>query len=241
MHTYRVEVTTRHHTDTEILTELCSAGLTGLNSVTAGRLFFLDAGFDLGAAQRIASDLLSDPVTEQISVCTENAQIQAAPDGIALEIHPRPGVMDPVAESTLAELRDAGHAVSAVRTARRLVLRGAASAEAVLATARRALANESIEEIVLGTAGVRPPPRPAERGFQLVTVLLRDLESPALESLSRRGHLFLSLTEMQAIQAHYLTLGRDPTDLELETLAQTWSEHCVHKTLKSLAALLGKT
>src|SRR5262249_14394590 len=32
---------------------------------------------------------------------------------------------------------------------------------------------------------------------------------------------------------HYKSLGREPRDIELETLAQTWSEHCVHKTLKS--------
>src|SRR5204862_605 len=31
----------------------------------------------------------------------------------------------------------------------------------------------------------------------------------------------------------YRRAGREPTDIELETLAQTWSEHCVHKTLKS--------
>ena len=36
---------------------------------------------------------------------------------------------------------------------------------------------------------------------------------------------------MQTIQAHFRTLGRDPTDVELETIAQTWSEHCSHKTL----------
>src|SRR5205807_10453838 len=34
------------------------------------------------------------------------------------------------------------------------------------------------------------------------------------------------------IQAYYRELGREPTDAELETLAQTWSEHCSHKTLK---------
>jgi phosphoribosylformylglycinamidine synthase len=34
-------------------------------------------------------------------------------------------------------------------------------------------------------------------------------------------------------------LQRDPTDLELETLAQTWSEHCVHKTLKSAVDYVG--
>ncbi len=36
---------------------------------------------------------------------------------------------------------------------------------------------------------------------------------------------------MQTIQQYFRELGRDPTDIELETLAQTWSEHCSHKTL----------
>ena len=50
--------------------------------------------------------------------------------------------------------------------------------------------------------------------------------------LSRERQLSLSLAEMRAIQAHFRELGREPTDVELETLAQTWSEHCSHKTLK---------
>ncbi len=44
---------------------------------------------------------------------------------------------------------------------------------------------------------------------------------------------------MQAIQAHFRDAGRDPTDVELETLAQTWSEHCSHKTLKGQHRLRG--
>src|SRR5208282_2956814 len=52
------------------------------------------------------------------------------------------------------------------------------------------------------------------------------------QKLSREGHLFLSLAEMKAIQSYYREQGREPTDIELETLAQTWSEHCSHKTLK---------
>ncbi|HEX4124551.1 MAG TPA: AIR synthase-related protein, partial [Tepidisphaeraceae bacterium] len=54
-----------------------------------------------------------------------------------------------------------------------------------------------------------------------------------LTKLSREGHLFLSLAEMKAIQDYFRSENREPTDIELETLAQTWSEHCVHKTLKS--------
>lgn len=52
-----------------------------------------------------------------------------------------------------------------------------------------------------------------------------------LQRLSKEGQLYLSLTEMQTIQSAFAKLDRDPTDIELETLAQTWSEHCSHKTL----------
>lgn len=45
---------------------------------------------------------------------------------------------------------------------------------------------------------------------------------------TRRGPLALSLEYMQAIQAHFKKLRRDPTDIELESIAQTWSEHCKH-------------
>ena len=55
-----------------------------------------------------------------------------------------------------------------------------------------------------------------------------------LMRISREGTLSLNLNEMKAIQAHFGTLGRNPTDVEIETLAQTWSEHCVHKTFKSI-------
>ena len=52
--------------------------------------------------------------------------------------------------------------------------------------------------------------------------------------ISQEGLLSLNLAEMQAIQAHFAKLERNPTDVELETIAQTWSEHCVHKTFKSM-------
>ncbi len=43
-----------------------------------------------------------------------------------------------------------------------------------------------------------------------------------------RGPLALELDFMLAIRDHFRTLGRNPTDIELEALAQTWSEHCKH-------------
>ena len=52
-----------------------------------------------------------------------------------------------------------------------------------------------------------------------------------LMRLSKEGQLYLSLPEMQTIRSKFQELDRDPTDIELETIAQTWSEHCSHKTL----------
>ena len=48
------------------------------------------------------------------------------------------------------------------------------------------------------------------------------------EKGDRRGPLALDLASMKAIQEHFRKLKRNPTDIELESLAQTWSEHCKH-------------
>ncbi|HAL14766.1 MAG TPA: phosphoribosylformylglycinamidine synthase, partial [Planctomycetaceae bacterium] len=67
--------------------------------------------------------------------------------------------------------------------------------------------------------------------YELITVPIRSLDDDALMKLSSEGQLYLTLVEMQTIKAHFEELGRDPTDIELESVAQTWSEHCSHKTL----------
>ncbi len=45
---------------------------------------------------------------------------------------------------------------------------------------------------------------------------------------TRRGPLALDLTYMKTIQAYFKKLGRNPTDIEIESIGQTWSEHCKH-------------
>ncbi len=44
----------------------------------------------------------------------------------------------------------------------------------------------------------------------------------------RRGPLALDLDSMQNIKKYFDKLRRNPTDIEIESLAQTWSEHCKH-------------
>lgn len=55
-----------------------------------------------------------------------------------------------------------------------------------------------------------------------------------LVRISKQGVLSLTLGEMLAIKQYFRKQKRNPSDVELETIAQTWSEHCVHKTFKGI-------
>ena len=65
------------------------------------------------------------------------------------------------------------------------------------------------------------------------TVPICDMTDQQLLDLSKKGLLALNLAEMRTVQQHFRGQKREPTDVELETLAQTWSEHCSHKTFKA--------
>ncbi|MBI5201953.1 MAG: phosphoribosylformylglycinamidine synthase subunit PurL [Elusimicrobia bacterium] len=54
-----------------------------------------------------------------------------------------------------------------------------------------------------------------------------------LAELNRRYGWSLSADELSAVQAHFRSESREPTRAEVETIAQTWSEHCKHKTFTS--------
>ena len=58
---------------------------------------------------------------------------------------------------------------------------------------------------------------------------IRDLDADALVALSKGMKLALFRDDMLAVQAYYRDKGREPTDVELEVIAQTWSEHCKHR------------
>ncbi len=212
--------------------------LAHVKGMVASALYFVRGPLDRAAAEIVGRDLLADPISQTFALAEGMTQRDA--DEVALEVHYLPGVMDPVAISTadaIADLLGAGVRVD-VRTARRYVIEGARGEADLHRIARDVLANECIEAVYIQGFGRddRLPeafPVAPQASCEPRTVPLRSLDREALVALSRQAHLFLSATEMETIRVHFETLGRDPTDLELETLAQTWSEHCVHKTLKS--------
>ncbi len=148
-------------------------------------------------------------------------------------MHLKPGVMDPVAASAESALRDLGVQVKQIRTGRAFVFDTTLSPAQLQSIASRLLANGVIESVHFEPFVPTEFESGHEYVFALKHVNLLKLTDAELTRLSRDGHLFLSLEEMKAAQSYFREQGREPTDIELETLAQTWSEHCVHKTLKS--------
>jgi len=55
-----------------------------------------------------------------------------------------------------------------------------------------------------------------------------------LETISKKRLLSLNLGEMKKIQKYYKGKGKSATDVELECIAQTWSEHCKHKVFNGI-------
>ncbi|MGA2257849.1 MAG: phosphoribosylformylglycinamidine synthase subunit PurS, partial [Thermoguttaceae bacterium] len=149
---------------------------------------------------------------------------------LLIHVLPKPGVMDPVAQSVMSAIEDFGLKAEVVRTLKKYWIEGLNS-DRVGALSAKVLANDAIEQVIVGPLGFRHLELGAAYNFRLTTVSIRTMDDEDLRVLSRQGQLYLSLVEMQTIQAYFQKLGRDPTDAELETVAQTWSEHCSHKTL----------
>ncbi|MDR0791577.1 MAG: phosphoribosylformylglycinamidine synthase subunit PurL [Methanomassiliicoccaceae archaeon] len=68
--------------------------------------------------------------------------------------------------------------------------------------------------------------------FELYDVRIRNANDDGLEAISRDLGLGLSLDEMKMVKKYFAGDGRDPTDVELQSLGQAWSEHCCYKSTK---------
>ena len=99
------------------------------------------------------------------------------------------------------------------------------------------LANEVIERFQIDAAVVPPFVEDLPADLTVDTIQLTGLDDDALLALSKERRLSLDLREMRQIQQIFADEGREPTDVELEMFAQTWSEHCVHKTFKAKITL----
>src|SRR5438105_7521303 len=234
---WEVEIQTRDH-DPE-RERVCDAfnllahNDEGARLITRSARGYLLQG-DIGRKEvdRLGSMLLIDSLVETGRIENLDVKDSGRAPRDRLTVLLKPGVMDPAAMSVTETAREFGIPIDTVRTFRRYYMN---HDDSPLTTHRsfltKVLANDAIEQIVEGHITEQHLSLGTAYQFHLTTVPLRDLGEQALLRLSREGQLSLNLAEMKSIQAYYRDLGREPTDIELETIAQTWSEHCSHKTL----------
>ncbi|HEX6811183.1 MAG TPA: phosphoribosylformylglycinamidine synthase subunit PurL [Planctomycetota bacterium] len=223
------------------LRALRGSGLEGVEDVRSRRGYLLAAELPEARVREFAHAVLCDPVVDQFVVHAPGTSPPPPAGAHLVTIVPRPGVTDPVAHSVQKALADMNLPVVATGTYRVYDVRGRVEARHLLAAARKALANDVVQEVLLDAMPAGLPGASAEPDLAVQTIALANLDHAGLERLSQQGGLALDGTEMTAIQQHFQQQGRAPTRLELETLAQTWSEHCKHKTLTGTVRYQGRT
>src|SRR6266436_6130927 len=211
--------------------------------IRTAQLYYLTGNLTPSQVNQFTRQLLIDPVIQEAEM---SQQPEATRAEHIVDVFFHPGVTDTLAESVLTGASMLGiTGLERVETGKRYVLDQRLSADEVRTITGEFLYNPVIQHFALQNNGVgarfianessetlqdvkEPPLNRTHRYIQLT-----GMTGEQLLELSRAGLLALNLDEMRAIQQHYREQGREPTDVELETLAQTWSEHCSHKTFKA--------
>ena len=217
-------------------------------------VYTLDVELSPDELKRIAEGPLVDPVIQHYSI---DEPLARDFDWI-VEVGFRPGVTDNVGRTAReaielvleTELKED----EKVYTSKQCLIKGNLTLKEVEKIAAGLLANELIQKFTIvhtgdfALQGEVPPAVPRVRGESTsdkVSEIDLDVSDEELMKVSRDGVLALNLDEMKAIQKHIrneevirerekVGLGGKLTDVEIEALAQTWSEHCKHKIFNGI-------
>ncbi len=228
------------HAAREVVAGAAELGIAGCTAARTAAGWLIEGDLSRADVERIAATLLADPVTEAFVVDRVGAAgLTAGRADLATVVHvlPRPGVTDPAGLTAEQAIATLGH-TARVRSLRKYWLPALGDDDA-RRLATRLLANEAIHDIVVGPLALASLGGGRSWTFTQETVRLEGLDDAALVRLSRDRCLALTARELHAVRDHFRGLGRDPFEIELETIAQTWSEHCCHKTLSSAVDHVG--
>jgi len=197
--TYRVEVFWRGQLDGRALDLLDQishlAAPPNIKQVQVSNLYFLRGSLVPEALDRIATELLVDPVVEGYRWQAIGPPVRGGPlDKIphAIEVGLHPGVTDPVATHLLKRAHLLGiTALKAVTTGARYVFEGDLTPDDLHRIARQILCNDVIQFYTLGQMMPEFVPR-AEPSDAVDVILLRGLDDEALQRLSVEPVLYLS-------------------------------------------------
>jgi phosphoribosylformylglycinamidine synthase len=208
----------------EVLYEIHHAlGIKNVEKVRTARVFRFE-GISDNAARFLAERLLAEEIYQSFRV-NETVINDAA---FVIEVAYRPGVMNPEAASLMKSASDLGvKGLIAADSAWQYGFYGQRISEADIRRVVSSLLVNAIVEYVVQESPTTLVIQGSPGRTEVVPV--RFMSDSQLIELSR-DKLFLNLEEMKIIQNYFISIDRDPTDCEIEILAQTWSEHCGHKT-----------
>ena len=246
----RIEVFTKEHfpdsVGNEIASEVEHIGITSVDEIRMVQVYLVDgdmSGEDIG---RICGELLVDGLTQDYICINGSSGVQASEiklgskwqgdDAHAIEVTRKRGVMDPVESTVIKGIKDLGLSVRSVKTAKRFLIAGQLTTDQLETIANKVLANKIIEDVFIDKDNLFYEDRneTVDDVFHRQELDIMDADDDQLLEVSERGQMYLTVEEMRAVQDYFVALGRKPTDVELETVAQTWSEHCMHKTFKGI-------
>ncbi|MEM9515395.1 MAG: phosphoribosylformylglycinamidine synthase subunit PurL [Actinomycetota bacterium] len=207
-----------------ILDGIAHLGLEPVGQVIVADVVFIDGDLHSDDQHRLHG-VLVDPLLQRGSWAT--------PTSCAVEITPLPGVTDANADAVIHTAAVLDIPIRGAATGVRIEFPDEPSSGAIATVVDRLVANDVIERWDHGTVDPLAHRSPSDAVGAAEIVVLRSLDDAGLAELNAERGLSLDPEELTTIRSHYEQLGRDPTDVELETLAQTWSEHCAHKTFRA--------
>ncbi len=211
--------------------DILDLSIKSVKRVRVSSVYLLEGKLSDKELLAVCRELLTDPIVEEYNT----QESPASPGARLVKVAYNPGVMDPVEDSVKKGIRDLGiTTITAVRTAKKYLLWGDVSDDTLKSICDKLLVNSIVQHIVAHKEAVALPS--ATYKFKLGKIDIARMDDNALMELSK-GRFWLNIQEMRIIQDYFKKLGRQPTDVELETLAQTWSEHCIHKTFKARITL----
>jgi phosphoribosylformylglycinamidine synthase II len=220
--------------------DIIEFGVTGVNDVRFASVYVLDGDLMLNDVDSISREILADGTIQKYSI-NKPTVISKDDSYQAITVFLKPGVMDPVETSLLKAINDFGFRINSIKTGRKYYLSGSCSEKDILRLSSKIFANSVIEDVFTGHKILTEIPVASPYSFKLDKIALIDVSDDILLEISKKRNLSLNLDEMKTIRDYSLKQKRSLTDIELETIAQTWSEHCKHKTLKGLIKYEGES
>jgi phosphoribosylformylglycinamidine synthase II len=200
--------------------------ISGVEKVWINELFFIEGDLSIDDVEKLTNEVLVDHAIEEYSI---NKLLDR--EGKTTTIVYKPGVFDEEGETLKEVANNLNYKVTKTKTGKRYIFKGEISKDELLKIQDRLLMNDLIQ-VAVDPLKVEFP-HPSIYKFKKNIVPIREATDKELIDISKKGLLALTLEEMKIIKGYFTKEGREPTDLELETIAQTWSEHCCHKTFKS--------